>query len=87
MLGRLEMDVEECITEYKTLMRIVFAKKEESRIPVLPNMMINPRFSSDVLAKSIKSVIERATVGDNPVSIDEPFYLKDQDKDSRRCKV
>jgi hypothetical protein len=87
MLGRLEMTVEECITEYKNLMRIVFAKKQESRIPILPNMMINPRFSSEVLAKSIKSVVERAKIGDKPVPIDEPFYLKSQDRGSRKCKV
>ena len=50
-------------------------------------MMINPRFSSEVLAKAIKSVIEKAKIGDNPVSIDEPFYLRNQDTGSRRCKV
>jgi hypothetical protein len=87
MLGRLEMDVEECITEYKALMQIVFAKKAESRIPMWPNTKINPRFSSEVLAESIKGVIQRAMIGGNPVSIDEPFYFKNQDKGSRRCKV
>lgn len=87
MLGRLEMTVEECITEYKALMQAVFAKKEESRIPVLLNKMVNHRFSSEVLADWIIGVIEKANIGGNPVSVDETFYLKSQDRRSRRCNV
>ena len=87
MLGRLEMTVEECITEYETLMRTVFAK-EESRVRILPNGVIKPRFSSKVLAQSIQGVVRRANIArEKPVSINEPFYLKGQDGSSRRCRV
>lgn len=88
MLGRLEMTVDDCITEYETLMRTIFAKKEESWIRIFPNLVIKPRFSSKVLAKTIQGVIGKAHKAcDKPVSIDEPFYLESQDEKSRKCRV
>ncbi|KAK4966329.1 hypothetical protein LTR42_011490 [Elasticomyces elasticus] len=95
MLGRLEMDVDECITEYKKLMCTVFDKKKESWLRLLPNSKINPRFSSKVLEKVIKDVINNVSQArdgaiipnQKPIPIDELFYLESQDRDARRCRV
>jgi hypothetical protein len=88
MLGRLEMDVDECIEAYKALMKTVFEKKKH-----LVNLSfkgtIRPQFSSKVLENAIKGVIKGR--GDVPVQraipVDEPFYLECQDENSRSCRV
>lgn len=87
MLGRLEMDVDECIKAYKALMRSVFEKKKHI-VSLSLRGVIKPRFSSEVLEKAIKNVIETCRApGQEAIPVDEHFYLKSQDEDSRRCKV
>lgn len=87
MLGRLEMDVEECIAAYKKLMAAVFEKKQNF-FAVGLNGMIKPRFSSKGLEKAVKSVIEGL---DRPsgqqITVDEPFCVRTDDEDSRKCRV
>lgn len=92
MLGRLEMDVNECITEYKTLMRTVFEKKEGLG-PVFLNGIIKPRFSSKLLEDVIKRVIKNVNSarakrpGQKLIPINEPLYLESQKGGPRRCRV
>jgi hypothetical protein len=81
MLGRLEMDVEECIKAYKKLMKNVFEKKQ-SWFPVGFRGTIKPSFSSKALEKAVKGVIEG-----QQIPVDEPFYVKTEDEDSRKCRV
>ena len=81
MLGRLEMDVDECIKAYKALMETVFEKRQNF-LRLGFSGTIKPKFSSKRLEKAIKSVIE-----DKQISVDEPFYLKTDDEDSRKCRV
>ncbi|KFY96955.1 hypothetical protein V500_02248 [Pseudogymnoascus sp. VKM F-4518 (FW-2643)] len=81
MLGRLEMDVDECIVAYKALMETVFEKRQ-NYLRVGFRGMIKPKFSSKQLEKAIKSVIEC-----QQVPVDEPFHLKTEDEDSRKCRV
>ena len=56
MLGRLEMDVDECISAYIDLMKDVF--EEKSRFPVGWSGRAQPQFDS----KKLKGAIERAVV-------------------------
>lgn len=81
MLGRLEMDVDECIAAYKTLMKTVFEKKR-SLLSVGLTGNIKARFSSKALEKAIKSVIEA-----RGMPVDAPFYVKVEDEQLRKCKV
>ena len=87
MLGRLEMDVNECIVAYKALMTAVFEKKQ-SLLAVGLRGMIKSRFSSKELEKAVKGVIEgRGEVTGHPIPVDEPFYVETEDEDSRKCRV
>ncbi|PVI04734.1 phospholipase, patatin family protein, partial [Periconia macrospinosa] len=56
MLGRLEMDVDECITAYNDLMRKVFGEKLH-RVPVNLAGDVNPQFDSATLERAIRGVI------------------------------
>ena len=56
MLGRLKMDVDECITAYTDLMKTVFSQKL-TRLPVDLKGRIKPQFNSMVLEQAIKQVI------------------------------
>lgn len=56
MLGRLEMDVDECIVAYSDLAAAVFSKKL-SRVPVTINGKIKPRFDSAKLEEAINRVV------------------------------
>jgi hypothetical protein len=56
MLGRLEMDVEECIAAYTGLMKTIFEKKS-SRIPASLTGRIKPRFDAAKLESAIKEVV------------------------------
>jgi hypothetical protein len=58
MLGRLEMDVDECIAAYTDLAADVFGDKL-SRFPVNIKGGVKPRFDSAKLESAIKK-------GDNP---------------------
>jgi hypothetical protein len=56
MLGRLEMDVDECITAYTGLMKTVFERKS-SRFPASLTGKIKSRFDGTRLETAIKEVI------------------------------
>jgi hypothetical protein len=56
MLGRLEMDVDECITAYTELMKTVFEKKS-SRFPASWTGKIKSRFDAAKLKIAIGKVV------------------------------
>lgn len=56
MLGRLEMDVEDCITAYSKLMEIVF-EKQSSWLPVSLRGRVKARFDSEKLRVAIEEVV------------------------------
>lgn len=58
MLGRLEMDVDECIAAYSGLMRAVFERKS-SRLPISLRGRARARFDSEKLRSAIEEVISR----------------------------
>jgi hypothetical protein len=57
MLGRLEMDVDECIGAYSDLATAVFGEKLSS-IPVNIKGNIKARFNSTKLESAIRKVVE-----------------------------
>lgn len=63
MLGRLEMDVDECIAAYSDLAADVFGYKL-SRFPVNIKGGVKPRFDSVKLESAIKKVITKKGVSD-----------------------
>jgi hypothetical protein len=58
MLGRLEMDVDECISTYSELMETVFGERS-SRLPVGWTGRTKARFDSKRLKSAIEEVIFR----------------------------
>lgn len=56
MLGRLEMDVDECIEAYTELMKTVFSGKS-SRLPIDLKGKVKARFDSTKLRSAILSVM------------------------------
>jgi hypothetical protein len=56
MLGRLEMDVDECITAYSGLAEEVFGEKSRS-FPINLKGEVTPRFDSTKLEGAIKKVV------------------------------
>jgi hypothetical protein len=56
MLGRLEMDVDDCITAYIKLMEAVF-KKKSSKIPLSWRGRVKAQFDSKQLKSAIEEVI------------------------------
>jgi hypothetical protein len=56
MLGRLEMDVDECIAAYTNLMKIIFEEKT-SFMPITLRGDIRPQFDSAKLESAIKKVV------------------------------
>jgi hypothetical protein len=77
MLGRLEMDVDECITSYNDIMRTVFGEKL-GKPPSSLEADIKPQFDSATLEKALKGVIAGC-------SIPETAQLNDGVK--RGCRV
>jgi hypothetical protein len=77
MLGRLEMDVNECITAFSSLMASIFSETK-SRLRVGLKGNIKAQFSSQALKDAMISVIEAK--GYEP---SEPF----NDGKPRGCKV
>lgn len=68
MLGRLGMEVEDCIKAYSNLMAEIFnAKLSKPRVGL--SGKLNSRFDSNVLHNAIKSVIR-----DRELKEDEPFH-------------
>ncbi|CAO2649239.1 Nn.00g066240.m01.CDS01 [Neocucurbitaria sp. VM-36] len=57
MLGRLEMDVEECITAYNNLMKTVFKQKSSWR-PFGLRGNLKPKFDSEILRSAIEEVLK-----------------------------
>lgn len=56
MLGRLEMDVDECIAAYTKLMKTVF-EKQSSQFAINWSGNINARFDTAKLESAIKDVV------------------------------
>ena len=77
MLGRLEMDVDECISAYSKLMEAVFGKKS-SLLPFGLTGNIRARFDSSRLKSAIEEVI--TSCGQSPVDLFN-------DGTTRGCKV
>jgi hypothetical protein len=75
MLGRLEMDVDECINAYTSMFKRIFGKKG---LPVNMLGKIKGRFDSMVLEDCIREILEQR--GRSPM---EPF----NDEKDRTCKV
>ncbi|KAF2726695.1 phospholipase [Polyplosphaeria fusca] len=67
MLGRLHMDVDECISAYVRLIKSVFSEKQ-SRSGLGMKLGIKARFSSQLLEKAIKQVLQEKGYPE-----DEPF--------------
>ena len=77
MLGRLEMDADECIAAYNRLNEAVF-KNKKHRIPLGLSGRVQSRFDSTKLKNAIEEVI--TSQGYSPT---EPF----DDGKSRKCRV
>jgi hypothetical protein len=77
MLGRLEMDVHECIDAYSGLMQEVFQKKRH-RLQVTSTGQTQPRFDSRKLQAAIEKVIK---------SKNEHAGAMMNDKKERGCHV
>ena len=56
MLGRLEMDVDDCIDAYTDMFKVIFGKKG---LPVNAWGKIKGRFDSIVLEECVKSILKR----------------------------
>ena len=72
MLGRLEMDVDTCISAYVELMESVFAR-ESGRVPSGLSGRISPRFDSKKLESAMEKVIVRSGASTTDLlSVGEP---------------
>ena len=80
MLGRLSMDVDECIESYTQLSESIFSKKE-SRLGLGIKGNLKARFSSQKLREAIEAVLKK-----KGFALDEPFNDK-QTGTSRSCRV
>jgi hypothetical protein len=63
MLGRLEMDVDECITAYNDLTKMVFGEKF-NKLPINLKGDIKPQFDSATLERAIKEVIASRSISE-----------------------
>lgn len=63
MLGRLEMDIRECIAAYSDLAAAVFGEKLSS-IPINIEGKIKPRFDSAKLEGAIKKVVAQSSASE-----------------------
>jgi hypothetical protein len=81
MLGRLEMNVDECITAYKDLCSQVFVKE---RVPLSWTGKVKGRFDSKILERVIKDFVGKHLEGRNAET--EPFNDSKNGK-QRNCKV
>lgn len=76
MLGRLEMDVDECITAYTGMFKTIFEKKG---LPVhMWSGKVKGRFDSAVLEESIRKIVTERKLSET-----EPF----NDGKERPCKT
>lgn len=77
MLGRLDMNIDECISAYSELMQTVFGDKANS-IPVDWSGNIKPQYDSRKLKAAVDHVIKRTGLEpDDPMNDGKP----------RRCRV
>jgi hypothetical protein len=60
MLGRLEMDVDDCITAYSELAEAVFGEKL-SPFPFSLKGRVKARFDSTKLEKAVRKVVQSST--------------------------
>lgn len=77
MLGRLEMDVDECISAYAELMERVFIK-QSGRLPLDLSGNIATRFDSEELKSAVEQVVIRSGA-----SVTDLF----NDGQTRGCRV
>ncbi len=70
MLGRLEMDVDECIAAYSDLAAAVFGEKLRS-IPVNMKGKVKPRFDSVKLESAIRKVVTQNGASETDLLNDE----------------
>lgn len=77
MLGRLEMDVDECIAAYIKLMKIIFDKPSKRGLSSIIGK-IKPQFDATKLESAINEVITSS--GSKPT---DPF----DDQVDRGCRV
>jgi hypothetical protein len=71
MLGRLEMDVDECITAYSELAAAVFSEKL-SRMPFNIMGKVQARFDSAKLESAIRRVIRQSGLSETDLLNDGP---------------
>ncbi|KAG4427974.1 hypothetical protein IFR05_016544 [Cadophora sp. M221] len=64
MLGRLEMDVDECIAAYTKLAEAVFSQKK-SRLPFNLKGKVKAQFDSSKLEKAIRETLEGSGISEN----------------------
>lgn len=69
MLGRLEMSVDECITEYSDLAAAVFGEKL-SRIPFNMKGKVKPRFDSARLESAVNKVLTQSGASETDLLAD-----------------
>jgi hypothetical protein len=75
MLGRLEMDVDECIEVYQSLSKEVFASPKNSMSQAFAAAIqgrIKPKFNGGVLQEQIEDIIEQRLGGEDPINV--PLY-------------
>ena len=77
MLGRLEMDVDECIAVYTELMGSIFGHAEH-RLPVNLKGNVQPRFNAENLKQAVIGILERKNI-----PMDEML----DDGKSRSCRM
>jgi hypothetical protein len=63
MLGRLEMDVDDCIEAYTKLAEAVFSQKK-SRLPFNLKGKVKAQFDSSTLEKAIRETINRSSISE-----------------------
>jgi hypothetical protein len=68
MLGRLEMDVDECIDAYTSMFKTIFGK---NGLPVNMFGKIKGRFDSIVLEKCVEGILKRRGLSKIEPLIDE----------------
>ncbi|RPA76722.1 hypothetical protein BJ508DRAFT_330870 [Ascobolus immersus RN42] len=81
MLGRLEMDVEECIEAYTTLMNGIFKKRSLRAVFALLRGKVKGRFSSTHLEEAIQKILLLRNI-----TVRELFHVPNARKENR-CKV
>lgn len=74
MLGRLEMDVDDCIKEYTSMFKMIFGQKV---LPVTPLGKVKGRFDSTILEQCVGKILKERGLSEH-----EPL-----NDGTERCKV